>query len=230
LGHTAIPTTDKNEFETVGAYCYTPNDNTPNNNTPNNNTPDVVFTDLEMGDLNGYEVLQKIKSRFNLPVICLSGSAATSKAELRHIGFDDFLEKPFSLHQLEKILVPIHKRKTAPTSGLFSLNTLNEMFNNDNETVYALLDTFAKSLPDDIQSFECALVEENLVLVQQTAHKILPFCKQIHANEVVPILEKIEISKKENHIQFSDLKKDVVLLIANLKALLSQILLLNTKA
>jgi len=220
LGHKATTSASNEEFEKiVSAYCHTPSNNTPSEDTPNF---DVVFTDLEMGDLNGYDVLQQIKSKSNVPVICLSGNSATSKTELQQIGFVDFLEKPFSLHQLEKILNNICKRKSNTPTPLFSLDLLNEMFNNDKETVFELLNTFSKSLPDDIQSFERAVAEKNLTLAQQTAHRLLPFCKQIDAIEVIPILEKIELSKKENHVVSNT---EISLLISNLKKLLSEILL-----
>ena len=219
LGHTAIASVDKQSFnETVRALRATP---------VHRATPQpifhVVFTDLEMGDLNGYEVLQTIKSISDLPVVCLSGNTATSKAELQQLGFDDFLEKPFTLSQLEKILISISKQKTVTSSGLFSLETLNEMFNNDKETVSALLRTFSTSLPNDIQQLEHAIEEKNLLLIQQTAHRILPFCKQINAHEVIPILEKIELSKKQNRIYFNDLETDTTLLIAGLIRLMGKL-------
>ena len=217
LGHTVTTCANKNEFyQMVGGYRDTPLLPTPPDF-------DIVFTDLEMGELNGFEVLQKIKSCFALPVICLSGTNSTSKAELQQMGFDDFLGKPVSLHQLEKLLTSFYKQKTE-MPHLFSLNTLYEMFGNDNDTVFELLQTFSKSLPHDIQSFESAMAEENQVLVQETAHRILPFCKQINAIEVVPILEKIELSKKEHQTNFHEIKTDVVLLIEKLRKLLTEIL------
>ena len=209
LGHSYITDTNREMFEnhlqTVRENC------------------NLVFTDLEMGDLNGYEVLQKIKSNYDVPVICLSGNSNTSKAELQQIGFDDFLEKPFSLHQLEKILTPVYPQKKDKESELFSLHTLNELFDNDTDTIHTLLNTFAISLPCDIQNFEQGVAEKNLFLIQQTAHRLLPFCKQINANEVVVILEKIELSRKKTNHQFSDFKTDTILLITYLKKLLEAI-------
>jgi HPt (histidine-containing phosphotransfer) domain-containing protein len=106
---------------------------------------------------------------------------------------------------------------------LFSLNTLNEMFSNDKEVVDAIINTFASSLSNDIQILEVAFQEKNPVLIQQTAHRILPFCKQINAHEVTPILEKIELYRKQNNIHFDDLKTDVGLLIKSLKELLQNV-------
>ncbi|MDR0206338.1 MAG: hybrid sensor histidine kinase/response regulator [Bacteroidales bacterium] len=205
LGHTAITSATKEEFENqiyiLGAYYNTPTDKNP---------IDIVFTDLEMGDLNGYDVLHKIKSRFDIPVVCLSGNSTNSKAKLQQIGFDDFLGKPFSLLQLEKILVNIHKRRTDTSIELFSLDSLHEMFGNDTITIFELMNTFANSLPSDIQSFENALAKKDLVLVQQTAHKILPFCKQINVTSVLQTLEKLNALKRCSNIYFDNYKEDIL--------------------
>jgi len=208
LGHKTILSSTKEEFE---------------KELKNKQNFDVVFTDLEMGELSGSDVLQKIKPHFDVPVICFSGTSSKSKKEIKQIGFDDFLVKPFSLRQLEKLLSSIELKAPNAHSNLFSLNMLNELFNHDQNTIFELLTTFATSLPDDIRKFEMASEEEDFVLLQQTAHRILPFCKQINAIEVVPILEKIELSKKDNHTSFYDIKTDMVLLIVNLKKLLTEI-------
>jgi len=208
LGHTAITSATKEAFE--------------NELQTEGKNYNIVFTDLEMGALSGYEVLQKIKACFDIPVICLSGNVTISKTELQQIGFDDFLEKPFSLNQLEKVLALVSKRKNK-TPDLFSLHTLNELFGDDKKTVFALLSTFTASLPNDIEKFERALAEKNLFLAQQTAHRLLPFAKQINANEVTCILEKIDLSKKQTHLHFEDFKVDMILLISNLKQLLLEI-------
>jgi signal transduction histidine kinase/DNA-binding response OmpR family regulator/CHASE3 domain sensor protein len=209
MGHTAFPCTSKESFENTletKDKCF-----------------DVVFTDLKMGDMNGYDVLKRINSIYNIPVICVSGSVTVSKTELLEKGFYNFLEKPFSFNQLEKILNSIHRQQKDYFPDLLSLETLNELFGNDKETISELLNSFSISLPGDIQRIEHALAGENLFLLQQTTHKLLPFCKQINATEVIPILEKIEISKKEAYILFADLETDVISLITNLKKLLKEI-------
>jgi signal transduction histidine kinase/CheY-like chemotaxis protein len=212
LGHTTITTSTKEEFEnqyqTESTKC------------------NLIFTDLQMGDLTGYEVLKKIRSVSDVPIVCLTGNSLISKNEFQQIGFADFLEKPFTLNQLEKIMTSIKQQNSIVASNLFSLHTLIEMFDNDMDTIFTVLNTFAASLPNDIKKFEYALEDKNLFLIQQTAHRILPFCKQVNASEVVPILEKIELSKKQHQIHFNDLKSDTILLVENLKRLLTDVLLL----
>ena len=208
LGHIVLTSTTKEAFEEhLLTECAKSN---------------LVFTDLTMVDFNGFDVLQQIKSVSKLPVICFSGNATISKAEFIEKGFDGYLGKPFTISQLENIISSLHLKETSGSQS-FSLNDLNELFDNDKETIELLLNTFTTSLPDDIQKIEQALAENNLHLLQQTAHRILPICKQFNASEVVPILEKIELSKKQTNIQF-DNQTDVRLLIENLKRLLSELL------
>ena len=203
LGHTVITSTTKGTFEDhLEIEC---------------NNCNLVFADLVMGDFNGFDVLHQIKSISHLPVVCFSGNTTLSKAELQAKGFDDYLEKPFTITQLENVISSIYQTQN------FSLSDLNELFNNDKETVELLLHTFATTLPTDIQKFEQALAENNLRLLQQTAHRILPICKQLNASEVVALLEKIGLSKKQPNIQFNDIREDAILLIAGLKRLLSDI-------
>ena len=62
---------------------------------------DLVLTDLKMPEIEGYELLKKIRTskdlkRRNLPVIALTGSLQEREGEaLRKLGFSDYLLKPF---------------------------------------------------------------------------------------------------------------------------------------
>lgn len=71
---------------------------------------DVVFLDLEMPELNGYDVLQILKSieTFkNVPVVAYTTHVSHMNGA-REAGFHSFLAKPLNRHQfqeqLEKIL------------------------------------------------------------------------------------------------------------------------------
>ena len=66
------------------------------------NPPDVAVLDIKMPRLNGIDLLKKIRSKSNLPVIFLT-SKDTEIDELLgfKIGADDYITKPFS----QKILI-----------------------------------------------------------------------------------------------------------------------------
>ena len=63
--------------------------------------PDVVFLDLGLPDLDGVEVIRRIRSWSNMPIIVISArSEDTDKIEALDAGADDYLTKPFSVEEL----------------------------------------------------------------------------------------------------------------------------------
>ena len=68
-------------------------------------TPNLVILDMMLPDMNGIEVLKKIKSDYKLPVIMLSGKDSPQLIEMaKEVGVNDFLPKPFRDEELvEKV-------------------------------------------------------------------------------------------------------------------------------
>ena len=63
--------------------------------------PDIVLLDLGLPDMDGVQVIQKIRSWSNLPIIVISArSEDTDKIEALDAGADDYLTKPFSVEEL----------------------------------------------------------------------------------------------------------------------------------
>jgi two-component system cell cycle response regulator CtrA len=68
---------------------------------------DLILLDLNLPDINGYEVLRHLRlARITTPILILSGSDDT-ESKIRGFGFgaDDFLTKPF--HR-EELIARIH--------------------------------------------------------------------------------------------------------------------------
>ncbi|MBQ9736817.1 MAG: response regulator transcription factor [Clostridia bacterium] len=63
--------------------------------------PDVVLLDLGLPDIDGIEVIKKIRSWSNMPIIVISARSEDSdKIEALDCGADDYLTKPFSVEEL----------------------------------------------------------------------------------------------------------------------------------
>ena len=63
--------------------------------------PDLVLLDLGLPDMDGVEVIRKIRSWSNMPIIVISArSDDTDKIEALDAGADDYLTKPFSVDEL----------------------------------------------------------------------------------------------------------------------------------
>ena len=63
--------------------------------------PDIVLLDLGLPDQDGVEVIRKIRSWSNMPIIVISArSDDRDKIEALDAGADDYLTKPFSVDEL----------------------------------------------------------------------------------------------------------------------------------
>ena len=63
--------------------------------------PDIVLLDLGLPDMDGVEVIQKIRSWSNMPIIVISARTEDSdKIGALDAGADDYLTKPFSVDEL----------------------------------------------------------------------------------------------------------------------------------
>lgn len=63
--------------------------------------PDIVFLDLGLPDLDGVEVIKRIRSWSQMPIIVISARSEDSdKVSALDAGADDYLTKPFSVTEL----------------------------------------------------------------------------------------------------------------------------------
>ena|ERR1043166_2038456 len=88
-----------------------------NTESPERMMPDVIFLDLKMPVLNGFEVLKWIGEQHFRPalhVAILSGSDQQSDIQMaRELGATDYLVKPISVQDLAKRLLALPKRHLA---------------------------------------------------------------------------------------------------------------------
>ncbi|MBQ4266458.1 MAG: response regulator transcription factor [Clostridia bacterium] len=63
--------------------------------------PDMILLDLGLPDIDGIEVIQRIRSWSNVPIIVISArSEDEDKIEALDMGADDYITKPFSVGEL----------------------------------------------------------------------------------------------------------------------------------
>lgn len=63
--------------------------------------PEIVLLDLGLPDMDGVEVIRKIRTWSNMPIIVISArSEDTDKIKALDAGADDYITKPFSVEEL----------------------------------------------------------------------------------------------------------------------------------
>lgn len=93
--------------------------------------PDIILLDLGLPDMDGIEVIKKIRTWSNLPIIIISArSEDTDKIEALDAGADDYLTKPFSVEELLARLRVTERRlammqNEAPSAAVFMNGNLH---------------------------------------------------------------------------------------------------------
>ena len=74
--------------------------------------PDLVILDINLPDINGFQVLRQIRSFSNVPLVILTvKEEETDKIKGLELGADDFIVKPFSAGEFLARLKAILRRK-----------------------------------------------------------------------------------------------------------------------
>ncbi len=80
--------------------------------------PDIMLLDLGLPDLDGVEVIRRVRSWSDLPIIVISARSEDSdKIEALDSGADDYLTKPFSVEELLARLRVAQRRLATMHSG-----------------------------------------------------------------------------------------------------------------
>ena len=81
--------------------------------------PDVMLLDLGLPDMDGVEIIRKVRSWSAMPIIVISARSEDSdKVEALDAGADDYLTKPFSVDELLARLRVTQRRLAASQGSL----------------------------------------------------------------------------------------------------------------
>lgn len=85
--------------------------------------PDIILLDLGLPDMDGIEVIKKVRSWSSVPIIVISArSEDTDKIEALDAGADDYLTKPFSVEELlARLRVTQRRLAGAQSDGVSSI-------------------------------------------------------------------------------------------------------------
>ena len=75
--------------------------------------PDIMLLDVFMPGMNGFQVLEKLRTFSNLPVIVFSACGSAREEALR-LGANDCISKPFTPEQMAKRISGVLKSDGRP--------------------------------------------------------------------------------------------------------------------
>lgn len=104
--------------------------------------PDILLLDLGLPDMDGVQVIEKIRSWSQIPIIVISArSEDRDKIKALDAGADDYLTKPFSIDELRaRLRATLRRLKAARTPETESHIFVNGGLTIDYSSGYATLD------------------------------------------------------------------------------------------
>lgn len=107
--------TAKNGAEALDKVTYLKKgeNNLQSNGNDNANTLDIILLDVNMPELDGYEVCRRIREYVSCPILFLTARIAEEDKVLGfRSGGDDYIEKPFSMNELkERVAAHLRRQK-----------------------------------------------------------------------------------------------------------------------
>jgi two-component system KDP operon response regulator KdpE len=82
--------------------------------------PDVVLLDIALPDIDGFEVLRRLRERYDMPVLMITARGEEiDKVRGLELGADDYVTKPFGYLELSARIRAVMRRAQAlpPVSG-----------------------------------------------------------------------------------------------------------------
>ena len=181
---------------------------------------DLVLTDIQMPQITGFEVLERLKSGAykhykNQPIIAMTGRKDLDAEAYTTIGFNQVLEKPFSKRELISMLkllgfeteqaaeikVDEIQNTSATKKGVtkhYSLEIIHSFLGTNEDAVYDVLQTFLRDTKTNMNLLEEGINAIDYPQINAVGHRMLPMFRQLKVMPAVPILERFELAKPSN--------------------------------
>lgn len=181
-----------------------------------NRTFDLVFTDIQMPAMNGFELLHHLRNQNfaqaqSIPVIAITARGDMNETDFQQKGFAGMLQKPFNQSELKKVVKnalphltvsdnipdtsPVQKEahETSPhTDQPYNFSPLTAFSEDDPEAAKEILRTFAQETQKNMEKLQTAISSKDMEALCATAHKMLPTFLMIEAQKAIPLLKWLE--------------------------------------
>jgi CheY-like chemotaxis protein len=183
-----------------------------------NERVDLVFMDVQMPEMNGYEASQKIRELgIDTPIVAVTANALKGEKEkCLSVGMNDYLTKPFKsrdlLPFLEKYLSvedaePVEEftETTAETDpAIFDFLSAQDSFMGKKEIVVRVVKAFQKKVEAQLLSMKASLDSGNWTSLDIESHGIKGGAWNLQARRLGNAAALLEAAAKEKDAQSAE--------------------------
>jgi PAS domain S-box-containing protein len=191
------------------------------------NEYDLILMDIQMPVLDGLGATWMIRNKLKKEVPIVALTANVEQSELNRYlenGINDYLCKPFKQHELFTVLeknistTTTSDDKHTPLSSVVDLTNLRETFDNNEQIIQKMIQSFQETTPAVILQLKQAVSQQQLSEINALAHKIKPSLHYLAKEEVSKMAQLIENETK----MCDSFIKDVSLWISYLELLVEE--------
>ncbi|UZR98203.1 PAS domain S-box protein [Chondrinema litorale] len=179
------------------------------------NKPDIVFMDIQMPEMNGYDAtkaIRELEDKGRVPIIALTAGIVKGENErCLAAGMDDYLTKPVVKDTIDKTIYKWLKKesgKTTNTSSFnatfsnpsehYSLDALREKMDYDEEFIQMILAKTHDVWDTTIREFDIHISNKDFEQIKLLAHKLKGSSLNMFFNRLAKLSANIEYHKEQD--------------------------------
>lgn len=172
-----------------------------------NDAFDLIFTDIQMPGLDGFELVKQIRNLNNelirnIPVIALTARSDMDEPVFISKGFNARLNKPFSGAELSSLILKLTSEKIEKIGNTNEIpvsdgktpdfSRMLEFADDDAEASNLILDSFITEMEKNRQAMILFMENAETAEISKLAHKMLPLFTLLGLKQSIDHLQELE--------------------------------------
>jgi PAS domain S-box-containing protein len=166
---------------------------------------DMVFMDLQMPEMDGYQATHAIRQMSDsyfkkLPIVALTASAMVSmRDKVMASGMTDFMTKPFQPEDLQQIILKYTTPEKSAGMSTSISNTLDMYTEGNMDFKKELIGHLLKNIEELRSSLIVSLGDKDATAFHTAAHKSKTTLTMLGDHELLKVVDEVKMALEQQH-------------------------------